>query len=116
MFDYTFDGEDTIVSARVENNHHTADMNVTGFSGLEFTFSHVPEGLMQEQHTSYFQAHGISLLHPSRYCPIGGSYARDDSIGIGISPWRTGLARTLILWDYTDWVASGKREKSPLRG
>ncbi len=114
VFDYSFDGEDATVSARVENNHATADMNVIGFSGLEFTFGRAPEGLIEEQHVSYFRAHGIGLLHPSHYSRIGGSYARDDAIGVGISPWRTGLARTLILWDYTDW-SPGKREKLPSR-
>jgi len=38
VFDYTFDGEDATIRARVENNHDTAEMAVTGFSGLAFTF------------------------------------------------------------------------------
>ena len=62
-------------------------------------------------HITYFQAHGIGLCHPSHFSPIGGSYARDDAVGVGLSPWRTGLARTLLLWDYTDWNP-GKRETS----
>jgi hypothetical protein len=114
VFDYTFDGEDATIRARVENNHATAEMAITGFSGLEFTFGRVPDGLMYEQHISYFQAHGIGLCHPSHFSPIGGSYARDDSVGIGISPWQTGLVRTLLLWDYTDWNP-GKRGRLPSR-
>ena len=114
IFDYSFDGEDATISARVENHHPSAAMEVTGFSGLEFTFAKQPEGLMQEQHYTYFQAHGIRLCHPSGFSPIGGSYAQDGVQGVGFSPWRTGLRRTLILWDYTDWNA-GKREKLPSR-
>jgi hypothetical protein len=114
VFDYTFDGEDATIRARVENNHDTAEMAVTGFAGLEFTFGRVPDGLMQEQHITYFQAHGIGLCHPSHFSPIGGSYARDDAVGIGLSPWRTGLVRTLLLWDYTDWNP-GQRERLPSR-
>jgi len=113
-FDYAFDGEDLTISTRVENRHAEAAMAVTGFAGLEFTFAKRPEGWMREQHISYFQAHGIGLCHPSHYSPIGGSYAQDGSVGAGISPWRTGLSRTLILWDYTDWNP-GRRETLPSR-
>ena len=114
VFDYTFDGEDVTISAHVENRNETAAMDVTGFSGLEFTFAKPPEGLMCEQHISYFQAHGIGLCHPSSYSPIGGSYAQDGVVGVGVSPWHVGLTRTLILWDFTDWN-QGKREKLPSR-
>lgn len=112
--DYAFDGEDVTISSRVENRNEAAPMNVTGFGGLEFAFAKPPEGVMCEQHISYFQAHGIGLCHPSIYSPIGGSYAQDGAVGVGVSPWRTGLTRTLILWDYTDWNP-GKREKLPSR-
>ena len=113
-FDYVLDGEDVTISARVENNHAEAGMAVVGFSGLEFTFARPPDGLMAEQHISYFQAHGVGLCHPSIFSKIGGSYAKDDAAGVGVSPWRTGLTHTLILWDYTDWNP-GKREKLPSR-
>ncbi len=33
---------------------------------------------------------------------------------MGLSPWKTGLARTLILWDYVDWNPD-KRDKVPRR-
>jgi hypothetical protein len=112
--DYSFDGEDVVISTRIENRHPSAALEVTGFRGLEFTFAKPPAGLMCEQHHSYFVAHGIRLCHPSEYSRIGGSYAEDGEIGVGVSPWRTGLMRTLILWDYTDWNV-GKRETLPSR-
>ena len=112
--DYTFDGEDVTISARIENRHPDEPINVVGFSGLTFDFDRPPEGLMQVQHISYFQAHGLGLCHPSFWSTIGGSYAVDDTIGVGVSPWKTGWTRTLILWDYASWEAD-QREKSPKR-
>ena len=108
--DYSVEGEDLLISARVENNHPDEPMNVVGFSGLEFLFSRPPTGLMMVQHISYFQFHGVTLCHPSHWSKIGGSYAVDGSIGIGLSPWKTGWNRTLLLWDYADWNPD-KREK-----
>ena len=113
-YDYSFDGEDVLISTRIENNHAESPLNVVGFSGLTFLFDVLPQGLMQNQHISYFQAHGLSLCHPGHWSPIGGSYATDNTIGVGVSPWNTGLSRTLILWDYTDWNP-GKRENLPQR-
>jgi hypothetical protein len=112
--DYTFDDEDVTISARVENHHPDAPLNVAGFSGLTFDFDRPPEGLMQVQHISYFQAHGLGLCHPSFWSKIGGSYAIDATVGVGVSPWKTGLARTLILWDYASWEPNA-REKLPKR-
>ena len=102
------------ISARVENHHPDAPLNVAGFSGLTFDFDRPPEGLMQVQHISYFQAHGLGLCHPSFWSKIGGSYAIDGTAGVGVSPWKTGLARTLILWDYASWEPNA-REKLPKR-
>jgi hypothetical protein len=112
--EYTFAGEDVTIDARIENNHPDAAMQAVGFSGLTFTFASPPQGLMYVQHISYFQAHGIGLCHPGHWAKIGGSWAADDSIGVGTTPWRTGLARTLTLWDYASW-APDKREKLPQR-
>jgi len=112
--DYTFDGEDVLISARVENRHVDEPIRVVGFSGLTFHFDRPPEGQMPVQHVSYFRAHGVGLCHPGFWSKIGGSYAVDDSIGVGVSPWRTGLTRTLILWDYGSWAAD-KRESFPER-
>jgi hypothetical protein len=114
LTDYTFAGEDLLISARVENNHWDEPLNVVGFSGLEFTFDRPPTGLMMVQHISYFQAHGTRLCHPGHWSRIGGSYAVDDSIGVGLSPWKTGWNRTLLLWDYADWNV-GQRENLPQR-
>jgi hypothetical protein len=112
--DYVLDGEDILISARVENNHPDAAMNVIGFSGLTFHFDRPPEGQMMVQHISYFQAHGVRLCHPGSWCKIGGSCAIDDSVGVGTTPWRTGLMRTLTLWDYGSWAAD-RREAFPQR-
>ncbi len=112
--DYTFDREDVTISARIENRHPDEPINVLGFSGLTFDFDRPPEGLMQVQHISYFQAHGLGLCHPSFWSKIGGSYAVDNTIGVGVSPWKTGWTRTLILWDYGSWEPD-QREKSPKR-
>lgn len=112
--DYTFDGEDVTISSRIENNHSSEPINVVGFSGLVFHFDRPPLGLMQVQHISYFQAHGLGLCHPSFWSKIGGSYAADDFIGVGVSPWKIGWTRSLILWDYSSWEPE-KREKYPDR-
>ncbi|MCF7974122.1 MAG: hypothetical protein K9N55_09930 [Phycisphaerae bacterium] len=114
VVDYTFDGEDVTISSRIENHHASEPINVVGFSGLVFHFDRPPEGLMQVQHISYFQAHGLGLCHPSFWSKIGGSYAADDSIGVGVSPWKIGWTRSLILWDYSSWAAD-QRENSPDR-
>ncbi|MBV9866989.1 MAG: hypothetical protein JO316_16675 [Abitibacteriaceae bacterium] len=113
-FDYNFESEDLTISTRLENNHATAPLNITGFTGLTFNFDKLPDGLMPVQHITYFQANGIQLCHPGYWSPIGGSYATDNSLGIGLSPWNVGLTRTLILWDYVDWNAD-KRDKVPQR-
>ena len=109
-YDYTFDGNDLTIVARVENNNENEEMQGVQFSGLSFTFSRPPTGIMPVQHYTYFRypGHGIGMCHPSFWDPIGGSYATDDGVGVGVSPWKTGLTRTLILWDYADWV---KQEK-----
>jgi hypothetical protein len=112
--EYTFDGPDLLISARVENRHAWAPMNVVGFSGLTFEFDRPPDGLMMVQHVSYFQAHGLGLCHPGFWSKFGGSYATDDTAGVGTTPWRTGLMRTLTLWDYGSWAAD-RREADASR-
>jgi len=111
---YSFDGEDVLISARIENNHEQEPLNVVGFHGLTFHFGRPPTGLMMVQHITYFQAHGVQLCHPGDWSKIGGSYAEDDAIGVGLSPWKAGWNRTLLLWDYADWNP-GKRELLPDR-
>ena len=112
--DYRFDGEDVLISSRVENNHASEPLNIAGFGGLQFIFERQPTGLMPVQHISYFKAHGTGLCHPSHWAKIGGSYAVDDSFGVGVSPWNTGWTRTLTLWDYPDWRLEA-RENLPRR-
>jgi hypothetical protein len=114
QFDYVFDGEDVLISSRVENNNLSSAMNIVGFSGLKFLFDSLPTGLMPVQHSSYFKANGLGMCHPGVWQPIGGTYATDHSIGVGTSPWGGGLVRTLTLWDYTDWNV-GKRDALPDR-
>ncbi len=114
VFDYSFGGEDVTISARVENQHPEAPLAVTGFSGLTFTFDRPPTGLHHAMHPTYSQAHGIRICHPSIQNPIGGHWAADDRIGVGFTPWRTGLERTLILLDYGSWEAN-KRDRDPVR-
>ena len=104
IFDYEFASEDATITTRIENNHPDEPMNATGFSGLKFLFDAIPTGYMLNQHITYFQAHGVSLCHPGQWARIGGSFAADGSAGVGVSPWRVGVNRTLILWDYTDWT------------
>jgi hypothetical protein len=86
--DYTFDGEDVTISARIENNHSDEPINVLGFSGLTFDFDRPPEGLMQVQHISYFQAHGLGLCHPSFWSRIGGSYRQRITPLVPVSDFR----------------------------
>jgi hypothetical protein len=50
IFDYRFTGEDVTISARVENHHPDAPIEVTGFSGLTFTFDRPPAGLHHAMH------------------------------------------------------------------
>lgn len=112
--DYRFDGEDLTLSCRVENHHLEEPLRIVGFSGPMFEFDRPPEGWMMVQHISYFQAHGVRLCHPGHWSKIGGSWAADGSIGVGLSPWKTGWTRTLLLWDYGDWRPEA-RERSPRR-
>jgi len=114
VFDYTFTGEDLTISARVENHHPEAPLEVTGFSGLTFTFDRPPVGRHQAMHPTYSQAHGIRICHPSFENPIGGSWAADSTVGVGFSPWKSGLERTLILLDYGSWEPN-RRDQDPAR-
>jgi hypothetical protein len=102
-FDYQFADEDVIIRARVENHHPDALLTVPAFGGLRFVFAREPDGLLSVWHTSYLRAVGTGVFHPSNLSKIGGSYATDGQIGIGISPILRGLERTLFLWDWDNW-------------
>jgi hypothetical protein len=102
-YDYTFAGEDVTIQARVENNHPTAELTTPAFGGLRFTFTREPTGDLKAWHISYLQAAFGNVFHPSSLNKIGGSYAADETVGVGLTPMRTGLAPTLFLWDYDAW-------------
>jgi len=113
-FDYAFDGEDVTIVARVENNHPTEELAIPGFGGLRFVFNRPPTGLMLVWHYSYLAHIRREAFHPSHPNRVGGSYATDDAVGIGLTPLGTGLQRTFFFWDYVDWNP-GRREKIPER-
>jgi len=110
-FEYAFDGEDVRIRAQVENRHATAELKAAGFEGLMFEFAKPPSGLMLDWHISYLQHQGLAICHPGHFSKIGGSYATDGALGVGLSPQNAGLSRTLFLWN---WVPEDK--PAPKRG
>ncbi|MFO0930116.1 MAG: hypothetical protein U0736_24345 [Gemmataceae bacterium] len=114
VHEFRFAGEDVTVLSRVENLHPTAELAVPAVGGLRFTFVRPPEGLMPNWHISYLRHVGLEALHPSHLTRIGGSYASDGRVGVGLSPRHTGLSRTLFFWDFDDWNP-GQRDAVPVR-
>jgi hypothetical protein len=112
-YEYSFNGEDCTIRARLENNSDE-DISVPAFGGLKWTFAHPPTGNMTVWHFRYTQILKLGSFHPSENNKIGGSYAGDGQIGVGLTPLQTGLARTLFFWDYDDWNP-GRRENVPVR-
>ena len=112
-YNYAFDGEDCTISARLENNS-AEEISMPAFGGLKFDFARPPAGVPDAWHFSYLQNIGQSGFHPSSLNKIGGSYATDGAIGVGVTPLNTGLARTLFQWDFDDWNP-GKRATVPQR-
>ncbi len=102
-FDYQFDDEDVTIRARLENHHADAALSLPAFGGLRFSFAQEPAGLLSVWHTSYLRAVGAGAFHPSHLSKIGGSYATDGQIGVGLAPILRGLERTLLLWDWDNW-------------
>ncbi len=100
VFDYTFSGEDVRIKARVENNRAEKPIKVTAFEGLTFLFAAEPQGWMVRQDPGWMAAHaeGFRGYHPSFENRIGGSYAIDESFGVGLTPLNTGLAYTGFFW------------------
>jgi len=113
-YEYKFAGEDVTIVARIENNHPSAVLDMPAFGGLQFEFANPPEGNMPVWHTSYLAHTGVGVFHPSQLNKIGGSYATDGRIGIGVSPLARGIARSLLFWDYDNWAADA-RENVPVR-
>jgi hypothetical protein len=98
-FDYAFAGEDVSIKARVENFTAKA-IKATGFQGLSFLFDSAPKGWMVSQDPGWLKAHveGFRGFHPSFENRIGGSYATDETFGVGLTPLNTGLAHTGFFW------------------
>ena len=111
-YDYEFAGEDVTISARVENNHPEAELTVPAFGGLRFSFQREPGGNPLIWHPSYLKAQQSNVFHPSLLNKIGGSYASDDRVGVGLSPLRTGLAHTLFQWDWDAWNPTTPERKA----
>lgn len=98
-FDYAFEGEDVRIRARVENFTDKA-VKATGFTGLSFLFDSAPKGWMVSQDPGWLKAHveGFRGFHPSFENRIGGSYATDETFGVGLTPLNSGLAHTGFFW------------------
>jgi len=98
-FVYAFKGEDVRIKARVENFTDAA-IKATGFKGLCFLFDSAATGWMVTHDPNWLMAHveGFRGFHPSFENRIGGSYATDRTVGVGLSPLNTGLAHTAFLW------------------
>lgn len=92
-YDYTFANEDVTIKARVENNNSKEDLEVLSFGNLNFSFNSPPHGIM-----TIGQHPGYRVFHPGFDNRIGGSYATDDSYGVGVSPWKSGWTHTMIKW------------------
>lgn len=106
-YDYTFSGEDVSIKVRIENNTDQP-MRAVGLEGPQFDFTAPPAGLMNAWHISYTQNQGPKIAHPSHFVRIGGSYAADETFGVGLTPLNTGLSRTLLLWD---WVPDNEQRR-----
>ena len=98
-FEYAFAGEDVRIKARVENGTDKA-IKATSFEGLSFLFDSAPKGWMVSLDPSWLKAHveGFRGFHPSFENRIGGSYATDESFGVGLTPLNTGLVHTGFFW------------------
>ena len=100
--DYAFDGEDVLISARVANRHAEAAPEHRRFQWPGVLLRPAADG--PDDDPAYQLLPGPRRGHcaiRSFWSKIGGSYAVDGTIGVGLSPWRTGWNRTLLLWDYT---------------
>jgi len=102
-YDYRFSGEDATITVRLENNHPTATLDMPAFGGLRFAFNNEPQGNLRVWHPSYLQRVHLGAFHPSHLNKIGGSYASDNTIGVGVSPVFRALEQSLIFWDYDKW-------------
>lgn len=98
-YDYVFSGADVTITARVENNSETTELQSLCFTGLTVTFATPPTGLLHTWSRAEVQKLGLDACHPSSVNPIGGSYAVDKNFGIGLCPLLNGIIRSLWLWE-----------------
>lgn len=96
-FVYTFDGEDVVIKATVENRHPKETLPVMGFGSLKFLFNKAPDGLML--HSDGGDGAGVPWwMHPGHVDKIGGGWATDGTFGLGLTPLKTGFTRTQLYW------------------
>ncbi len=96
--DFTFQGQDVLIKTRLENNSDK-EIEVVGIELPAFRFEQEPTGYLPSYDASYIQSIGIKFAHPSHYVRLGGSFASDEHFGVGVTPWKTGLTRSLLLWE-----------------
>jgi hypothetical protein len=116
-YDYTFDGEDVSVRARVENRHPAEDLPAVAFRGLTFRFDAPPTGIILDHGAGYIEPNGglVAFCYPCWFSRVGASYARDKTFGVAFIPTNPGLTRHLLLWNEA-YVPPGReppRERSP---
>ena len=111
-YDYELTGEDLTITAYVENNNHTADLQVIGMGGLQFP--HAPNGNGNSWHNSYLIANRGELFHPAGNVKIGGSFVTYDEahVGIGLTPVYANkrLLRTLFHYARNNWNPGGEKD------
>jgi hypothetical protein len=96
--DFTFQGQDVLIKARLENNSDK-EIEAVGIELPPFRFEQEPTGYMPSHDANYIQNIGIKYAHPSHYVRMGGTHASDQHFGVGATPWKTGLTRSLLLWE-----------------
>ena len=103
-FDYSFEGEDLTIRAKVENYHPEAGINITKFGALQFRFRGRHDARQLSPHSKWgWLPHPrpdrrLRHMHPGWDNRLGGSYGADEEYGVGATPLNTGLTRTLIRW------------------
>jgi hypothetical protein len=103
-FDYSFEGEDLTIRARVDNNHASAPFDIVKFGQLTFHFRGDHDKSQWSQHSKWgWLPHpnprkDLGHMHPGWANRIAGSYGADATYGVGATPLRTGLTRSLTNW------------------
>ena len=113
-FDYSFEGEDLTIRARVENNHDSADIDIMKFGALTFHFQGEPDKSQWSKHSKWGwlpspnPRNDLGHMHPGWANRIAGSYGADQHYGVGATPLHTGLTRTFTNWKGS-WGNSKRR-------